>query len=93
MKDYQKRFYMTDNVASQVRVLIAEQLSIPVDTLKDDVTLDSLGADSLDRVEIVMNLEDQFLIEIDDEMAEKLSTIGDVITYIERLVHNKSGDK
>jgi acyl carrier protein len=77
---------MAHDVSREVRAIIAEQLSIPVDTLKDEVTLDSLGADSLDRVEIVMNLEDHFSIEIDDEQAEKLSTIGDVVAYIQTLV-------
>jgi acyl carrier protein len=77
---------MEQDVSREVRAIIAEQLSIPVDTLKDEVTLDSLGADSLDRVEIVMNLEDHFSIEIDDEQAEKLSTIGDVVAYIQTLV-------
>ncbi len=78
---------MAQDVSQGVRTIIAEQLSIPVDSLKDNVTLDSLGADSLDRVEIVMNLEDHFSIEIDDDAAEKLSTIGDVITYIQGLVN------
>ena len=77
---------MAHDVSREVGAIIAEQLSIPVDTLKDEVTLDSLGADSLDRVEIVMNLEDHFSIEIDDEQAEKLSTIGDVVAYIQTLV-------
>lgn len=75
-----------NDIATQVKSIIAKQLSVPVDTLKDDTTLDSLGADSLDRVEIVMNLEDHFTIEINDEMADKLSTIGDVVSYISKLV-------
>ncbi len=78
--------YSPENVAHSVRSIIAEQLSLPIDTLKDEATLDSLGADSLDRVEIVMNLEDHFSIEIDDDAAEKLSTIADVIAYITKLV-------
>lgn len=77
---------MAHNVSQEVRTIIAEQLSIPVDSLKDDTTLDSIGADSLDRVEIVMNLEDHFSIEIDDDMAEKLVTLADVINYINTLV-------
>ncbi len=77
---------MAHDVSQQVRTIIAEQLSIPVDSLNDETTLDSLGADSLDRVEIVMNLEDHFTIEIDDEMAEKLITVSDVVKYISTLV-------
>lgn len=77
---------MAHDVSHEVRTIIAEQLSIPVDTLNTEVTLDSLGADSLDRVEIVMNLEDHFTIEIDDEMAEKLRTVGDVVNYIDTLL-------
>jgi acyl carrier protein len=77
---------MAHDVSQAVRTIIAEQLAISIDTLKDETTLDSLGADSLDRVEIVMNLEDHFSVEINDEMAEKLSTIGDVVAYIATLV-------
>ncbi|MBY0109780.1 MAG: acyl carrier protein [Candidatus Babeliaceae bacterium] len=77
---------MAHDVSHEIRTIIAEQLSIPVDSLKDDTTLESLGADSLDRVEIVMNLEDHFSIEIDDEMAEKLNTVDDVVHYISTLV-------
>lgn len=77
---------MAYDVSHDVRTIIAQQLAIPLDTLQEGTTLDSLGADSLDRVEIVMNLEDHFSIEINDEMAEKLNTIGDVIHYIESLV-------
>lgn len=70
---------------SKIVALIAEQLAIAPDTIKDDATLDSLGADSLDRVEMVMKLEELFGIEIDDTAADTLKTVGDVITYINGL--------
>lgn len=70
--------------------IIAEQLKKPVQDLKESDTLDSLGADSLDRVEIVMKLEEHFGIEINDEDAEKLQSTNQAIAYVEGLLKNKS---
>lgn len=58
---------------------------------KEDVTMeatfkDDLGADSLDVVELVMELEDEFEVEISDEDAETLSTVGDVVAYLEKTL-------
>lgn len=61
---------------------IAEHLSIPVEQIDEHRTLDSLGADSLDHVELVMKLEEQFDIEVDDAAAEKLMTVGALIDYV-----------
>lgn len=70
-------------IFEKVQEKIAEQLSI--DT--EDITMESsfiedLGADSLDIVELLMALEEEFDIEIPDEEAEKLITVGDVVDYI-----------
>ncbi len=73
--------------ASKVRAIIAEQLRINKEKIAPDATLEGLGADSLDRVKIIMELEEAFGIEIKDEEAEKLSTVDQVINYVQTLQH------
>ena len=64
--------------------IVVERLSVDESEVKAEATFkDDLGADSLDVVELVMELEDEFDLEISDEDAEKISTVGDVIEYIE----------
>ncbi len=65
--------------------IVAQQLHIDTAVISEDSTLDSLGADSVDRVEIIMKLEEEFDIEIDDEQAEKLKTIKDAVDYVYQL--------
>lgn len=69
----------------KITSIIAEQLNIDKKTITDQSTLESLGADSLDRVEIVMKLEEEFGIEIKDEDSEKLSTVGQTVDYVDAL--------
>jgi acyl carrier protein len=67
----------------QVTALIVEQLGISAQEAVPGASfLDDLGADSLDIVELVMSLEEKFDLEIPDEDAEKIQTIGDAITYV-----------
>ena len=67
----------------RIRDIIAEQLSIEPDEITEESSfIDDLGADSLDIVELIMALEEEFDMEIPDEDAEKISTVGDVIEYI-----------
>ncbi|MEW6243713.1 MAG: acyl carrier protein [Bacillota bacterium] len=73
-----------DPIFQKVREIIAEQLSIDDE---DEISLDStfindLGADSLDIVELIMALEEEFGLEIPDEDAEKINTVADVVEYI-----------
>lgn len=71
-------------VAERVRKIVVEQLGIKEEELKNDASfVEDLGADSLDTVELVMALEEEFETEIPDEQAEKITTIKDVIDYIE----------
>jgi acyl carrier protein len=68
----------------RVREIVAEQLGVDVEEVTPEASFtDDLGADSLDTVELVMALEEEFGIEIPDEDAEKISTVGDAVTYIE----------
>lgn len=67
-----------------IKEVVVEQLNVdPAEVKEDSKFVEDLGADSLDVVELVMALEEKFDIEIPDQEAEKLVTVGDVITYIE----------
>ena len=71
------------SVEDQVRGIIAEQLGLKADEIKNDASfVDDLGADSLDTVELVMALEEEFETEIPDEDAEKITTVQHAIDYI-----------
>ena len=68
---------------AKVKSIIAEQLGVEEAEVTDDASfVDDLGADSLDTVELVMALEEEFGIEIPDEDAEKISSVSDAINYI-----------
>ena len=72
------------DVREKVKQVIIEQLSVNADELTDDASfIEDLGADSLDIVELVMEFEEKFGVDIPDEEAEKISTVGDAIKYIE----------
>ena len=74
---------MSTNIEERVKHVINYQLGVPLDDLKPgDKFVDDLGADSLDEVEIVMAIEDEFEIEISDEVAETIRTIQQAIDYI-----------
>lgn len=76
-------------VADKVKEIIAEQLGVKKDEVTDDAKfIDDLGADSLDTVELVMALEEEFGIEIPDEDADKMMTVGEAIKYIEQKAGN-----
>jgi acyl carrier protein len=70
-------------VEQRVREIVAEQLERDVNEVTNTASLiDDLGADSLDVVELVMKMEEEFGIEIPDEEAEKIKTVNDVVKYI-----------
>jgi acyl carrier protein len=74
---------MTD-AGQKVRSIIAEQLGVKIEEVTDTASfVDDLGADSLDTVELVMALEEEFGIEIPDEEAEKMTSVGEAIRYVE----------
>ena len=74
-------------VEEKISRIIVVQLGVSVEEIKPEVSfLDDLGADSLDIVELVMAMEEEFDIEIPDEDAEKIQTIGDVFAYIKEKV-------
>jgi acyl carrier protein len=68
----------------QVREIICDKLSVKPEQITPETSfINDLGADSLDIVELVMELEDKFEIQIPDEEAEKIQTVGDAVAYIE----------
>lgn len=70
-------------IAARVRKIVSEQLGIKEQELNDEASFrDDLGADSLDSVELVMALEEEFETEIPDEEAEKITTVKETIEYI-----------
>ncbi len=71
-------------VLEKVKMILAEQLEVEEDTITSDTDIqDDLGADSLDVVDLIMSLEDEFEIEVPDEDIEKLRTVGALVSYIE----------
>ena len=72
------------SIEDKVRDIIVDQLGVNAEqVVKDARFIEDLGADSLDTVELVMAFEEEFSIEVPDEEAEKLQTVGDVISYVE----------
>ncbi len=69
--------------------IIARVFKMSAESINELSSLDSLGADSLNRVELVMDFEEAFGIEINDEEAEKFSTVGQIVDYIDGLKKGK----
>ena len=77
----------TEEVFEYVKAIIVEQLGVAETSVEMEASfIDDLGADSLDIVELVMALEEEFDIEIPDADAEKVVTVGDVVEYIKENV-------
>jgi acyl carrier protein len=73
------------NIEEKVKGIIVEQLGVDEDEVTPTASfVDDLGADSLDQVELVMALEEEFKLEINDEDAEKIKTVQDAIDYISK---------
>ena len=71
-------------IADKVKKIIVDQLGVSEDQVTPEAKLiEDLGADSLDQVELIMALEEEFGADIPDEDAEKLQTVGDAISYVE----------
>ncbi|AKX93707.1 acyl carrier protein [Neomoorella thermoacetica] len=70
------------DVFEKIKGIVAEQLGVEEDTITMETSFEDLNADSLDIVELIMALEEEFDLEIPDEDAEKLTTVGAAVAYI-----------
>ncbi len=76
---------MSDTAEARVKEIIVEELGVEADKVTPDASfVEDLGADSLDTVELVMAFEEEFGIDIPDEDAEQMRTVGDAISYIDK---------
>ncbi|MYJ18854.1 MAG: acyl carrier protein [Gemmatimonadetes bacterium] len=76
---------MSDTVADRVMEIIIDELGVEADKVTADASfVDDLGADSLDTLELIMSFEEEFEIDIPDEDAEQMRTVGDAIDYIKQ---------
>lgn len=72
------------DIADRVKKIVVEHLSVDADKVAEGASfIDDLGADSLDTVELVMAFEEEFSVEIPDDAAEKIQTVGDAVNFIE----------
>jgi len=82
-----------EDVAERVKKVIVEQLGVRPDQVTDDARfIEDLNADSLDTVELVMELEEAFGTKIPDDVVEKMTTVGQAISYIESKMKESAQD-
>ncbi len=75
------------DVADKIRKIICEQLDVPEEDVVPEASfVDDLGADSLDQVELIMAMEEEFDVSIPDEDAENIGTVQDAINYVEKVL-------
>ena len=75
------------DISDKIKAIICDQLMVDPEEVNDESSfVEDLGADSLDTVELIMEFEDEFGIEISDEQAEQISTVGEAISYLEKLL-------
>ncbi len=79
------------DISDKIKAIICDQLMVDPEEVTDESSfVEDLGADSLDTVELIMEFEDEFGIEISDEQAEQISTVGEAVAYLEKLLADKA---
>jgi acyl carrier protein len=87
IRDHQRGMYKMADFEARVKEIVVEQLGVDLaEVVADASFVNDLGADSLDTVELVMAFEEEFGIEIPDEAAEKIQTVGNAIDYVKTHV-------
>ena len=82
-----------EQIRQRVIDIVCEHLAVNKDQVTDSTSfIEDIGADSLDIVELVMELEEEFDIQIPDDQAEKIKTVGEAVEFIKVAVRNKGGD-
>ncbi len=76
----------TTEIHAKLRTILVDVLACQPGDVTAEATFDDLGADSLDHVEIIMAVEEEFAIYINDDEAEKLTTVGEIIEHIEKAI-------
>jgi acyl carrier protein len=84
---------MSETIEQRVLRVIATTKRLPVEKVQEDSTFEELGVDSLDRLNILFDLESEFDVEIDDEEAKRVTSIRDMIAGIKLLLARKAGDE
>ena len=78
-----------EDILAKLKPIIADQLGVDEAEVKEDASFtEDLNADSLDLVELIMSLEEQFKLQISDEDAEKITTVGEAVDYISLIDYN-----
>jgi len=73
-------------IFKRIKEMIVEELNVPEEKITMEARLaEDLGADSIDAVELIMNIEDEFSVEVSDEEAQNIKTVGDLVKYVEAL--------
>ncbi len=73
-------------IFERIKEMIVEELNVPEEKITMEARLaEDLGADSIDAVELIMNIEDEFEVQVSDEEAQNIKTVGDLVNYVEAL--------
>jgi acyl carrier protein len=83
---------MADDLVDRVRRVIAKTIHIPLESVAEDSTFEGLGMDSLDRANLLFDLEEEFDINIPDQEAQGITSVREVVAGIEKLVSLKATD-
>lgn len=74
-------------VFEKIKAILAEQLDVDEDIItKESLLVEDLGADSLDAIDIVMSVEDEFGVEVPDEIVEKMESVNDIVSFVENNI-------
>ncbi len=75
-----------DMVFERIKAMIKDELNVPEEKITMEAKLaEDLGADSIDAVELIMNIEDEFEVQVSDEEAQNIKTVGDIVKFVENL--------